>query len=155
MTTILNSNICLNDGTIATLMHAESLTFCRATPLLLREYANMIDNGYNTGNYLSFDNTSSVLWLEVEGDPIGGICYTVRKEVSQVFIAFSFTSPQWRKRGVNTTVHYELEKIMRDKNLNNILSFVSINNTPRIKSCEKVGMFPTHYRMGKVLKGEI
>lgn len=147
----LSSGIALKDKSIVNIYYSTNLFHCTATSLLLKSYAELIDNNLSIGNSISFGNDSQVIWAENVGKPVGGICFNVRKDLLQVWINFSFTENSWKGKGVNYECHMALEKYMRENNLSNIASHVSANNISRLKSCEKVGLKPTFYRMEKFI----
>lgn len=149
---LLSENNILKNGKIAKIYYSNGLSTCRAVPLMLRTYADLIDEGFNIENSISFFNGSEIIWAEYDNMPIGGICFTKTTQgIIQNWISLSFTDLGWRNLGVNFICHRELEKLTIDAGIRYISSFVHVNNTSRIKSCEKVGMTAEFYRMSKKL----
>lgn len=120
-----------------------------AVTLMLRCYAELIEAGFNIKSSIGFSNECQIIWCEYLDKPIGGICFQELPVISQAWINFSFTDTIWRQQGINTICHRYLENYMVKRNLKTVSSHVHVNNIARIKSCEKVGMFPEFYRMSK------
>ena len=146
---MLHDEVTLKSGKIAKLYHHEDLRDARAVPLMLRTYAEMIDKGFNIRYGLGFTNDSSMIWAEVDNVPVGGICFVKWGYSKTHWIALSFTDPAWRGEGINYHCHMELEQLTRERGFLYIASLVSVNNLPRIKSCERVGLQKEFYRMSK------
>ncbi len=141
----------LKSGENIRIYQSDTLIDSKAVSLMLRLYADLIDNKFTLGSYFGFNKDSSIIWAEHDNKAIGGICYKNNYDIFQCWIEFSFTHPEWRNKGVNYFCHTELEEICKYGNIQYISSQVNVNNIARIKSCEKVGLKPTFYRMHKVI----
>jgi hypothetical protein len=153
---LLNDSSALKDGRIAQIFYSNGLADCRATVLMLRTSAELIEKGFSIDYGIGIFNSAEVIWAECNSIPIGGICYYKQTQhMSQHWILLSFTDSDWRGLGVNGICHAELEKLTLEAGLSHITSLVHINNTSRIQSCKKVGMTGEFYRMSKKLTKEI
>lgn len=144
-------SVSLKTGEDIKIYHSDTLIDSKAVSLMFRLYADLIDNKFTLGNYFGFNKDNSIIWAECDNMVVGGICYKNNLELFQCWIEFSFTHPDWRNKGINYVCHFELEEICKSSNIRHIASQVSVNNISRIKSCEKVGLKPTFYRMNKVI----
>jgi hypothetical protein len=149
---ILKEDAVLKNGKVAKIFYSNTLTECKATKLILKVSIELIEKGFAIENGISIFNMAEVIWAECDEIPIGGICYyKYQHGVLQNWILLSFTDSEWRGLDVNFICHTELEKLTQQSGINYITSLVHVNNTARIKSCEKVGMKGEFYRMSKKL----
>lgn len=121
-----------------------------AIPLILNTYAELIQAG-NAAPVLTFTNDSSVIWVEKQGKPVGGIVYEYKPDIMCGWIVLSFTHKNFRKQGINKLCYSVLEKECKELGATHLSSFVSMNNKERVDSMEKVGMKPVVYRTYKKL----
>lgn len=128
----------------------DNLNMCPALSLFLKVYAETIDKGYSNPVPVFSDNYRMV-WAELYGEVIGGICYEYRPKVKTGWIILSFTAPNHRGQGLNETLHQHMEENIKELGGKRVCSYVSINNESRLKSAEKVGLKPQFYRMNKNL----
>lgn len=117
----------------------------------MRNYADLIANGW--ARPFTPHNSKHKVVYAVNDDNVvmGGIVYSITAETNTGWIVFSFTEPQFRKQGVYTALHAELEKRMKLNGVTDLASHVHVDNKVRQASCEKVGMMPEFYRMNKKL----
>jgi len=149
---ILKEDAILKNGKIAKIFYSNGLTECRATPIMLRASAELIEKGFAIENGVGIFNTAEVIWAECDEIPIGGICYyKYQFGVLQNWILLSFTDPAWRGLDVYSMCHIELEKLTKEAGINYITGLVHVNNIASIKSCEKAGRTGDFYRMSKKL----
>ena len=128
----------------------DNLNMCPALSLFLKVYAETIDRGYSNPVPVFSDNYRMV-WAELNGEVLGGICYEYRPKVKTGWIILSFTAPKYRGQGLNETLHQRMEENIKELGGKRVCSYVSINNESRLKSAEKVGLKPQFYRMNKNL----
>lgn len=121
-----------------------------ALPLILNTYAELIQTG-NAVPILTFTNDSSVIWVERQGTPIGGIVYEYKPDIMCGWIILSFTHKNFRKQGINKLCYSVLEDECKKLGATHLSSFVSMTNKERVDSMEKVGMKPVVYRTYKKL----
>jgi GNAT superfamily N-acetyltransferase len=147
----LSSKI-LSDTSELKIYHLDRLETCPAISSLLKNYSELMSNGFVWSNYIPFKNDNSIIWGEINKEVVGGICFSYETNVNRCWIEFSFTEERFRNKGIYKNLHYSLEDVCKDKGVKAIGSFVHIKNYARIKSCESVGMAPNFYRMIKLLK---
>ena len=128
----------------------DNLNMCPALSLFLKVYAETIDRGLSNPVPVFSDNYRMV-WAEMNGEVVGGICYEYRPKVKTGWIILSFTDPKYRGQGLNRLLHDHMEQNIKELGGNRVCSYVSINNESRLKSAEKVGLKPQFYRMNKNL----
>jgi GNAT superfamily N-acetyltransferase len=139
-----------NQGNSINIWHQENLNMCRALSLFLKVYAETIDEGFS--NSVPFHNDNSrMVWAELNGIVVGGICYEYKQSLNMGWIVLSFTDPQYRGRGINKILHEYMENDIKKLGGYRVCSYVSINNEKRLKAAEKVGLKPQFYRMQKLL----
>lgn len=116
----------------------------------LVQYAELIKNGHA----LPFTphNEKSRVVYEIEGGIVkGGIVFNLNRLTQVGWIVFSFTVPEFRRSGVYSRLHVELERLVKEEGMTHIASHVHVLNAGRIASCERVGMRPLYLRMNKKL----
>lgn len=138
-------------GEVLDLWHSESLAFTPALPLFLKVYAEIIEKELSLP-VMAFKNNNRVVWAENKDKVVvGGICYEFIPESKTGWLVLSFTHPLHRGKGINELCHELYEKDCISLGANNLGSMVDVQNESRIRSAEKVGMFPKFYRMYKKL----
>jgi RimJ/RimL family protein N-acetyltransferase len=133
----------------------EPLEGSRALSVFMREYANLIERGW-ARPYTAHNDKHKVIYACTDEDNVvmGGIVYGLNNITKVGWIIFSFTVSEFRRQGVYTALHNELERILRDAGMTDLASHVHVNNVVRQASCQKVGMQPEFYRMSKRLVSE-
>jgi GNAT superfamily N-acetyltransferase len=117
----------------------------------MREYATLIERGW-ARPYTAHNDKHKIIYACNESDTVmGGIVYGLNTINKVGWIVFSFTVPEYKRQGVYTALHSELEKRLRDAGMVDLASHVHVDNTVRQASCERVGMMPEFYRMNKKL----
>jgi GNAT superfamily N-acetyltransferase len=132
-------------------IHHDLLEGSPALAPFMRNYAELIANGW-ARPFTPHNNKHKVVYAtDPNGTVMGGIVYAIMQETFTGWIVFSFTEPEFRKQGVYTALHAELERRLRASNVTDLASHVHVDNKVRQISCEKVGMVPEFYRMHKKL----
>jgi GNAT superfamily N-acetyltransferase len=122
-----------------------------AAPLFLKVYAEMIEKGHGL-NKFQFSGKDRAIWAQRnDGTILGGITYEYVSEKRGGDIVLAFTAPEARGLGINELCHWAWEDDCRSLGGKFITLFVNVNNESRIRSAEKVGMYPTYYKMYKDL----
>jgi GNAT superfamily N-acetyltransferase len=137
----------LEDGREFKIYHSNSLLNTQATAYLLKNFSELMINGYVPSYGIPFTNDNSILWAEIDNTIAGGLCYYFEKHVNRCWIQFSFTEHEFRKQGIYKTLHRNLEQICIKNNINAIANYVHVDNEARLKSCKSVGMNPHFIRM--------
>jgi hypothetical protein len=136
-------------GETVLLMKSDSLSFTPVIPLMLRVYAEIVENGF-AQPLITFSNSSKVVWAErKDGTVLGGICYEYRPEAKCGWLILSFTDKEHRGKGINGLVHEIYETDCRRLGATHLSSFVNLNNTSRLESLKSVGMIPQMYKTYK------
>jgi GNAT superfamily N-acetyltransferase len=140
-----------NEDKTQVTIHHSLLGESRVASMALRSYADLIDSGMNLGHNIGIGNTTTIVWAEIDGFPIGGMCYAIRPEISTCWIIFSFVRPDWRGKGVNLQCRLILENLMRSQDVKYMASYVSTKNERMIQIALDAGFQPSFYRMHKKL----
>ena len=128
---------------------SSQLSFSPAFSLVLRTYAEIVEKKLAPPQ-LNLDNTDSVIWAQRPDSTIlGGICYKFKEDWNSAYIQLSFTAESSRGLGINSMCHPYVERDAKSLGYSKIMSMVHINNEPRLKSAEKVGLKPLFYMMHK------
>lgn len=137
-------------GSLLDLYQSNTLSLCPALSLFLKVYAEILDQGFANPN-VAWRNKSSMVWAEISGKVVGGICYEYEPETRMGWIVLSFTHPDYRGRGINGILHEFFEAEIKKLGGVRIASLIHVDNTSRIRSAEKVGLLPQFYRTLKIL----
>lgn len=137
-------------GSTLDIHQSNSLSLCPALSLFLKVYAEILDQGFANPN-VAWRNKSSMVWAEINGKVVGGICYEYEPETRMGWIVLSFTHPDYRGRGINGLLHEFFEAEIKKLGGARIASLIHVDNVSRIKSAEKVGLLPQFYRTLKIL----
>jgi hypothetical protein len=125
------------------------LSFSPAFSLILRTYAEIVEKKLSP-TQLNLNNTDSVIWAQrTDGTVLGGICYKFEEDWNSAYIQLSFTAENSRGLGINSLCHPYVERDAKSLGYTRVMSMVHINNEPRLKSAEKVGLYPLFYIMHK------
>jgi hypothetical protein len=130
------------DDTLIT-YHTFGLSDCRAVPLMLRVYADMIDSGHNGDYSVHFNNDHEIVWAEYNGKPIGGIYYIVRNNREIAWNTFVFVDNKWRSYRILPYCYEGLVSILLERNIKELHAYINVTNTRGIEFSRSVG-FTTH-----------
>jgi hypothetical protein len=131
------------------LFRSDSLSFTPVIPLMLRVYAEIVENGF-AQPLITFSNSSKVVWAErKDGTVLGGICYEYKPEIKCGWLILSFTDKDHRGKGINALVHELYESESRRLGATHLSSFVNLDNESRLESLKSVGMIPQMYKTFK------
>ena len=132
-------------------VHTEMLEGSKAFSAFMREYAALIDLGWARPYTAHNDKHKVIYALSADKQVMGGIAFGINTITKIGWIVLSFTVPEFRKLGVYTTLHFELEKRLRAMGMTDLSSHVHVDNAVRQIGCKKVGMQPEFLRMNKKL----
>jgi len=130
----------------------ELLEGSAALPAFLRAYAELLDLGWGRPFTVHNEKHKVCYAKSDSGNVMGGIVYGMNPLTKLGWIVFSFTVPEFRRQGVYTRLHREVELLMTRGGMTDLASHVHVDNEAQIKSCERVGKKPEYYRMHKSLR---
>lgn len=135
-------------GDILTLYHTQGLSDCRAVPLMLRMYADMIDNGHNGDYSVYLNNEHEIVWAEYNEKPIGGIYFIVKPDKGIAWNTFSFAGINWKGIKTLNYCYDELKNILIARNIKELNAHMNITHISGIKFAKRVGyeFFPSKYK---------
>lgn len=133
-------------------IHNDVLEGSPAMPAFMREYADLIERGW-ARPYTAHNEKHRVCYAKNPDNRVmGGIVFGLNQLTKVGWIVFSFTVPEFRRQGVYTALHREVEALMTKAGMTDLASHVHVDNKVRQASCEQVGMAPEFLRMNKRLK---
>lgn len=133
-------------------IHNDALEGSPALPAFMREYADLIERGW-ARPYTAHNEKHRVCYARSADDVVmGGIVYGLNQLTKVGWIVFSFTVSEYRRQGVYTALHREVETLMTSAGMTDLASHVHVDNLVRQASCQQVGMAPEFLRMNKQLK---
>lgn len=136
---------------LAFTVHNELLEGSSALAPFMREYAALIERGW-ARPYTVHTEKHRVLYAKSpDGVVMGGIVYALNQMTRVGWIVFSFTVTEFRRQGVYTALHSEVEVLMAKAGMKDLASHVHVDNDVQLKSCESLGKMPEFYRMRKSL----
>ena len=132
-------------------IHTDALEGSPALPSFLRAYAELIDLGW-ARPYTAHNEKHKVCYAKDSLNRVmGGVVYGMNTVTKVGWIVFSYTVPEFRRQGVYTRLHSEVELIMTRGGMTDLASHVHVDNEAQLKSCERLGKTPEFYRMNKRL----
>ena len=132
-------------------VHTDVLEGSPALPAFMREYADLIERGW-ARPYTAHNEKHKVCYARNPDKRVmGGLVYGLNQLTKVGWIVFSFTVPEFRRQGVYTALHREVEDLMRQAGMTSLASHVHVDNLVRQASCSQVGMMPEFLRMNKRL----
>lgn len=125
------------------------VSFSPAFTSLLRAYADLVDSKLAPLHF-DFNNEDFMLWVQyTDGTILGGMCFGVDDDWNAISLKMGWTEKDYRNTGINTLCHKWLAEEAKDRNLGRIISMVHVKNEARLRSAEKVGLYPLFYLMHK------
>ncbi len=150
MITVLNNGK-LADGLPIVVRMSTSLSEFPGLAKILHSFAELLEKGWNIENLLPFQESDHVIWVSTETEIIGATVFSFHPNMNHLWVSFSFTDPQYRKRGVNRTIYRYIEIQARARKLKYVGSMVHADNEERMASYEKLGFSKAMIRMHKAL----
>jgi len=130
--------------------HSDILGMCEAVPFFLKQYAELIENGH-AHPYCTWSNSNRCVYATIDNKVVGCIVYDYSKITRMIWIILSAVDDKFRKIGIYTQMHAELERQAKKLDAKKIASHVHVDNTVRQASCKKIGLKPEFIRMVKHL----
>jgi GNAT superfamily N-acetyltransferase len=117
----------------------------------MKQFVDLYNLGW-ASPYFSASNFSRAVYAEINQRVVGHIVYNVLdKGIRTAWICLSAVDPDYRQCGIYKLMHTQFEAEAKRIGCGKIASFVHVDNLPRIKGCESVGMEPKFYKMEKDL----
>ena len=136
---------------LVNLIHEENLGSTPVVPVFLKEYANLIDQGF-AYKYLVATNKSNVIYAEIENKVAGFIIFDFHDDVAKTcWVIFGSVVEGFRQRGLYKMMHMHLEKIAKDNGSSQVFSFVHVNNHRMLEVSKQLNKHPAFYRVEKYL----
>jgi len=122
-------------------------------PMILDGFSELMKKGWSN-NTITIDNQHRLVFAVYpkSGEIAGGIAYKYMENSKSMWISLSFTDPKYRGRGINRLCQIALERDAQLLGATTVESYVHVDNQPRIRSTQKVGLEPKFYRMYKQLR---
>lgn len=141
-----------NLGSDVAVKKALTLGTTPIVPIFMREFANLIDQGFTTNNIVA-TNKSKVIYVEINNAIAGFIVYDIQHDdVSKTcWILFGTVLEPFRRRGLYKIMHSHLEIAAREQGSKQIFSLVHVNNTAMLELNKKLDKNPVFHRMEKYL----
>ena len=133
-------------------VHNDVLEGSPAMAAFMREYADCIERGW-ARPYTAHNDKHRICYAKnPAGRVMGGVVYGLNQLTKVGWIVFSFTVPEFRRQGVYSALHQEVETLMTKAGMTDLASHVHVDNEVQLKSCEKLGKVPEFLRMNKKLR---
>lgn len=129
----------------------EQLEGSKVLSTFMRHYADLIDKGWARPYTPNKDAHKIIYAVDEDESIMGGIVYTLNNQVKTGWIIFAFTVEAFRRQGVYSALHTELEKLMLEQEMKEVSSNVHVDNIVQIACCNHIGKAPEFYRMNKTL----
>lgn len=121
------------------------------TTFFLRSFADFIDAGHG-GTWLSVNNKSHVIWMEIDGEVVTLGTFDYYPEVKRIFITFAAVAPQYRRTGFGSMIYSDVtEDIFRELGATELTALIHTSNDAIKIGLEGLGWSAHHYRMVKDL----
>jgi GNAT superfamily N-acetyltransferase len=135
-----------NEGIMLSVYGSDTLAFCPAVGLFLRISAEIWEA--NLGSpYLSLANSRRMIWAELDGKVVAGICWEYEEESKVGALILGFVDSEYRRRGIYTRLHRVFEDEVRRIGGVRVYAQVHADSTAQINSLSKVGLTPYYYRL--------
>jgi hypothetical protein len=100
-------------------------------------------------------NTHRAIWVEKDGEVLGGVLYEYHTHNKQGWIVLIFTEEKWRGRHIYTIIQKALEDEVIKLGGTSIASMAHKDNVARLKAGAREGMLPQYLRLYKDLTPEL
>lgn len=133
----------------------DSIGHSLAFPLFLRGWAELVDNGWVPGG-INFGNDTQVLYvqdLECPDAPVVGfLTYTIQRNASTAWVLFYYTVEAYRRRGVLSMLHADIEDRARRMGLRHLAANIHQGNAPSLAAASSLGYSAEFTRVHRNLK---
>jgi len=100
-------------------------------------------------------NSHKIIWLEKDGECLGGVCYEYHSYNQQGWIVLIFTEEKWRGRHLYTIIQKAFEDEIIRLGGTSIASMAHKDNEARLKAGAREGMLPEYIRLYKDLNPDL
>lgn len=142
----------LKDQSVMIVKHSSTIAFSPAYTFFLRQIADLIDNGHGSAFTSWDDNTTGVIWGEVDGKIVGIFAYH-KDQLKYGILNISITAvdTNHRNKGIHTILNKHFEKTAIKLGCSITAATVHPNNSVRLKTAEKDGLKMGYYKLYKVV----
>ena len=95
--------------------------------LIVQAQAELVQSGFSDGSD-GVDWTCNVLYAEVNGVPVGMICWKVSEWMQEEQISLGYVHPVYRGQGIYTRLFAALEAEAIKRKLRSITGYTHVNN---------------------------
>lgn len=143
----------IKDGRTITIKRSNCIAFTPAFTFYLRQVADLIDNGHGS-NFTSWDDeTTGILWAEIDETIVAIFAYhTDQIKFKILNVSLTAVDKDHRGLGIHTIMNRYFEKTAIQLGCNITAATVHPNNSVRLKSAEKDGLKIGYYKLYKVLE---
>ena len=117
----------------------------------LRATAFLLEKNWAMAPFDLTNNAHKIIWLEKDGECLGGVCYEYHPFNRQGWIVMIFTEDKWRGRHLYTILQNALEDEIVKLGGTSIASMAHKDNEARLKAGAREGMLPQYLRLYKDL----
>jgi hypothetical protein len=138
-------------GTSIQVYLAQSLSGSKmALPYFLKNYADLIEQGYSNPLLIGSNKTKSV-YAVIDDQIVGAIIFEIQDDVvnKTTWILLSAVSKEFRRRGIFKIMHNYVEGYGKASGSKLIASMIHIDNKDALASSASVGRFPVFYKTEK------
>ncbi len=100
-------------------------------------------------------NNHRAIWLEKDGEVLGGVLYEYHAPNKQGWIVLIFTEEKWRGRHLYSIIQRAFEDEVIKLGATSIASMAHKDNAARLKAGAREGMLPQYLRLYKDLTPEL
>lgn len=117
----------------------------------MRGMVYLLERGWTMAPLELANNAHRAIWLEHEGEVLGGVTYEYSPPNKQGWIVFIYVEEKWRGRHLYTILQRNLENEVIKLGGTSIASMAHKDNEARLKAGEREGMLPQYIRLYKDL----
>lgn len=151
MIEILSEEI-LKDGRIMTVKHSPTIAFSPAYTFFLRQVADLIDNGHGSKFTSWDDNSTGIIWGEIENKIVAIFAYhTEQVKYGVLNVMLTAVDKDHRGNGIHTLLNKHFEKTATKLGCSVTAATVHPNNSVRLKTAEKDGLKIGYLKLYKKL----
>lgn len=117
----------------------------------MRGMVYLLEHGWTMAPLELATNAHRAIWLESNGEVLGGVTYEYSPANKQGWIVFIYVEEKWRGRHLYTILQRNFENEVIKLGGTSIASMAHKDNEPRLKAGEREGMMPQFIRLYKDL----
>lgn len=143
----------IKDGRLMTIKHSSQIAFTPAFTFYLRQIADLIDNGHGSSFTSWDDDTTGILWGEIDEKIVAIFAYhTDQLKYKVLNVSLTAVDKDQRSLGIHTIMNKYFEQTALRLGCNITAATVHPNNSVRLKSAEKDGLKLGYYKLYKKLE---